>query len=55
MPVECMERQAGGEALNLALHPPQGKLVHFTSEDALAGYVRRLAMQSGASPAYLLP
>ena len=55
MSVECMERQAGGEALNLALHPPQGKLVHFTSEDALAGYVRRLAMQSGASPAYLLP
>lgn len=47
MPVEYMERQACGEAINLVLHPPAGKLVHFPSEAALAAYVRRLALQVG--------
>ena len=48
MPVEYMERQACGEAVNLVLHPPEGKLVHFPSEAALGAYVRRLALQVGA-------
>lgn len=48
MPVEYMERQACGEAVNLVLHPPEGMLVHFPSEDALGSYVRRLALQVGA-------
>lgn len=48
MPVEHMERQACGEALNIVLHPPEGKIAHFPHEDALAAYVRRLAKQCGA-------
>ena len=48
MPVEYMERQACGEALNIVLHPSPGKLAHFPSEAALAAYIRRLARQSGA-------
>lgn len=48
MPVEYMERQACGEALNIVLHPSPGKLAHFPSEAALAAYIRRLAHQSGA-------
>lgn len=47
MPVENMERQACGEPLNIALHPPAGTIAHFTSEAALASYVGRLAAQSG--------
>lgn len=49
MPVEYMERQACGEALNIVLHPSPGKLAHFPSEAALAAYIRRLASQSGAN------
>lgn len=49
MPVEHMERQAGGEALNIVLHPPLGKIAHFPSEAALAAYVRRLACQCGVT------
>lgn len=48
MPVEYMERQACGEALNIVLHPSPGKLAHFPSEAALAAYIRRLTRQSGA-------
>ena len=47
MPVARMERQACGEPLNIALHPPHGKLVHFFSEAALGAYVRQLAAQAG--------
>ena len=47
MPVECMERQAGGESINIALHPPEGKIVRFHSENALAAYLNRLAAQRG--------
>ena len=49
MPVEYMERQACGEALNVVLHPSPGKLAHFPSEEALASYIRRLAHQSGTN------
>lgn len=49
MPVASMERQAGGEALNLALHPPHGKLALFHSEKALTDYLHRLAAQKGVS------
>ena len=45
MSVAEMERQAAGEELNLAMHPPEGFLAHFGSEDALAAYVRRLILQ----------
>ena len=47
MPVACMERQASGEALNIVLHPPAGKLACFSSEAALGAYIKRLARQSG--------
>lgn len=53
MPVEFMERQAGGEAVNLVLHPPEGQIVHFPSEEALAAYVHRLAAQAGVRAAWL--
>lgn len=46
MPVERMERQACGETLNPALHPPAGQIALFKSEKALAAYVRRLKLQS---------
>lgn len=49
MPVEKMERQAAGEPLNLALHPPSGKLAHFKSEAAIAAYIRRLETQNRLS------
>ena len=48
MPIERMERQADGETVYGVLHPPAGKLAHFSSEDALARYVRSLLVQSGA-------
>lgn len=47
MPVSHMERQAGGEALNIVLHPPEGKFAHFHSEKALGDYIMRLAAQRG--------
>ena len=47
MSVRQMERQAGGENPNAALHPPRGMLAHFSSEDDLAFYVRRLLRQQG--------
>ena len=47
MPVEHMEEQAGGEALNIVLHPPEGKIARFHSESALGDYLRRLAAQKG--------
>lgn len=49
MPVAHMERQARGEPVNLALHPPAGQLVHFHSEKALAEYLRRLSARTGAA------
>ena len=49
MPVEHMERQAGGESINIALHPPAGKIVCFRSERALADYLRRLSAQNGTA------
>lgn len=47
MSVRQMERQASGESINLALHPPDGMLAHFASEDDLAFYVGRLLRQRG--------
>lgn len=49
MPVESMERQAEGESINIALHPPAGKIVSFRSEKAFADYLRRLSAQSGTT------
>ena len=48
IPVERMERQADGEHINAALHPPDGKIAHFFSEKALAQYIKNLAAQTGA-------
>jgi len=39
MPVERMERQADGEALNVVLHPPAGMVPCFASEEALAHWL----------------
>ena len=47
MPVENMERQADGEALNVVLHPPAGMLPCFASEDALARWLDVLCTQLG--------
>ena len=48
MPVERMEKQAEGEHINIALHPPAGKIARFRSPEALAEYVKLLARQTGA-------
>lgn len=47
MPVEHMERQACGESINIALHPPDGKIVRFNSAQALSAYLKRIAAQRG--------
>lgn len=49
MSVSRMEKQADGEHINVALHPPAGKIARFYSLDALAAYIKTLARQSGAS------
>ncbi len=48
IPVARMERQAEGEHVNPALHPPAGKIARFYSFDSLAEYVKTLARQTGA-------
>lgn len=48
IPVERMERQADGEHINSALHPPEGKIALFPSEAALARYIKNLSAQTGA-------
>lgn len=48
IPVSRMEKQAEGEHINLALHPPEGKIARFFSPEALAEYIKALARQSGA-------
>ena len=48
MPVSRMEKQADGEHINIALHPPAGKIARFYSPDALAEYIKTLARQTGA-------
>ena len=45
--VARMERQADGEALNVVLHPPEGKIPCFHSEDALAHWLGQLCVQLG--------
>ena len=45
--VERMELQADGEALNVVLHPPEGKIPCFHSEDALAHWLGQLCVQLG--------
>ena len=47
MPVERMERQADGEALNVVLHPPAGMIPCFDSEAALARWLGSLCAQLG--------
>ena len=45
MPVSVMERQADGEMLNVALHPPAGLITAFHSEDALLNWLRLVLSQ----------
>ena len=45
MPVERMERQADGEALNVVLHPPAGTVPCFPSEAAMADWFVALCRQ----------
>ena len=45
--VARMERQADGEALNVVLHPPEGKIPCFHSEDALSHWLGQLCTQLG--------
>ena len=47
MPVSRMERQADGETLNVVLHPPDGMIPCFASEDALAEWIANLCAQLG--------
>jgi len=45
MPIESMERQADGEQLSAAIHPPAGKIACFKSEEALANWLNTLCQQ----------
>ncbi len=45
MPVSVMERQADGEVLNVALHPPAGLITAFHSEEALLNWLRLVLSQ----------
>ena len=45
MPLERMERQAEGEALNAVLHPPEGMIPCFTSQSAMASWLSALCRQ----------
>ena len=47
MTLARMERQADGEAVNVVLHPPEGKIPCFHSEDALAHWLGQLCVQLG--------
>ena len=47
MPVSRMEKQAEGEPVNSALHPPKGKIARFFSPESLAEYIKTLARQTG--------
>ena len=47
MPIDRMERQAEGEALNVVLHPPAGMIPCFDSEEALARWLHALCTQLG--------
>ena len=49
LPIERMERQADGEALNVVLHPPAGMVPCFRSEAALARWLSALTAQLGVS------
>lgn len=45
MPISQMERQARGEILNPVLHPPQGMIPCFESEQALALWLKNTCLQ----------
>lgn len=47
MPIDRMERQADGEALNVVLHPPAGMIPCFDSEEALSRWLSALCTQLG--------
>ena len=47
LPIERMERQADGEALNVVLHPPEGMVPCFCSETALGRWLDVLCAQLG--------
>ncbi len=47
LPIERMERQADGEALNVVLHPPEGMVPCFRSETTLSRWLDVLCTQLG--------
>ena len=47
MPLTRMEKQADGDALNVVLHPPAGKIPCFRSEEAMARWLNTLCAQLG--------
>lgn len=53
--IDSMERQADGEAVNVVLHPPAGKIPCFRSETALAAWLRCVCIQQGLSIPGLYP
>lgn len=46
MPISRMERQAEGEERNAVLHPPEGKIACFRSEDALSRWLDSICRQN---------
>lgn len=53
MSVSQMERQADGEHVNVVLHPPEGKIPCFHSEEALAHWLSTVLRQQHIDPAAL--
>ena len=45
MPISLMERQAEGEHVNVVLHPPEGYIPCFRSEEALEHWLKNLCAQ----------
>jgi len=45
LPISLMERQADGEHVNVVLHPPEGFLPCFGSEQAMAHWLEALCAQ----------
>lgn len=45
MPIAAMERQAEGESINPVLHPPEGCIPCFHSEEHLVRWLRTVSRQ----------
>jgi len=45
LPIDVMERQADGEDTASALHPPEGRIACFASEEALNHWIETICRQ----------